>query len=482
MGNKGVKQHKGVKEITKFNDKEQKQIKAIFDKICGRRSSTVTATDTGDREFDEDNLKTYAAKYLTEPLIEKVYLLMKHMPSPSKDKASSWCSEGINIDILIRTLSVLLKGSVEEKAHVICFMATSDNEDTLELKHLRMFTNELICSYEKIMQRKKAWQAWCIKSCSERAIKCFSSLVLHDMANYDGKKRGESETMPFSVTQLEKWLQQSSLYQHLLNKVFYSCFPVSYREDGRLPVQSLLPRCEDVDWNKTSTMLDLPAMVMLNHAVEAELRDEWRFLFSSNQHGESFFTLLKHIINKGPTLLIVRDKQGYIFGGYSTVSLTHRPRFVGSEHCFLFSLAPSMAIYHATGLNENYVYLNTGQETLPNGLGMGGQLEYFGMWLDSEYGKGHSKGKPTCTTFSSPQLSASEQFEIDELEAWGIGPEPCDDSGDDSDTDRDKVTSILDKDMESKAMLELLDRGPVSEGLRESDNMADTPGVHALQE
>jgi len=27
-----------------------------------------------------------------------------------------------------------------------------------------------------------------------------------------------------------------------------------------------------------------------------------------------------------------------------------------------------MAVYHATGLNDNYVYLNTGQETLPNGL------------------------------------------------------------------------------------------------------------------
>ena len=65
MGNKGVKQHKGVKEITKFNDKEQKQIKAIFDKICGRRSSTVTATDTGDREFEEDNLKASRSAPLT---------------------------------------------------------------------------------------------------------------------------------------------------------------------------------------------------------------------------------------------------------------------------------------------------------------------------------------------------------------------------------------------------------------------------------
>ena len=82
--------------------------------------------------------QTYASKYLTEPLIEKLYLLMKHIPCPSKDKASSWCSEGLDIDVLFSTLSVLLKGSVEEKAHIICFMATSDNEETLVLKDLRM--------------------------------------------------------------------------------------------------------------------------------------------------------------------------------------------------------------------------------------------------------------------------------------------------------------------------------------------------------
>jgi hypothetical protein len=31
--------------------------------------------------------------------------------------------------------------------------------------------------------------------------------------------------------------------------------------------------------------------------------------------------------------------------------------------------------------------MNTKQKTMPNGLGMGGQLEYFGMWIDAEYGK-----------------------------------------------------------------------------------------------
>ena len=53
--------------------------------------------------------------------------------------------------------------------------------------------------------------------------------------------------------------------------------------------------------------------------------------------------------------------------------------------------------------------------------GMGGQLDYFGLWLSADFGKGHSKAKPKCTTYSSPRLSAQEEFEVDVLELWGVG-------------------------------------------------------------
>ena len=52
---------------------------------------------------------------------------------------------------------------------------------------------------------------------------------------------------------------------------------------------------------------------------------------------------------------------------------------------------------------------------------MGGQLEYFGLWLSADYGAGHSKAKPQCTTYGSPMLSAAEEFQVDLLEVWGVG-------------------------------------------------------------
>lgn len=59
--------------------------------------------------------------------------------------------------------------------------------------------------------------------------------------------------------------------------------------------------------------------------------------------------------------------------------------------------------------------------------GMGGQHGYFGLWLDSDFGRGHSRARPKCTTYGSPQLSAEEDFSLDCMEVWAVGnPAPPD--------------------------------------------------------
>lgn len=56
--------------------------------------------------------------------------------------------------------------------------------------------------------------------------------------------------------------------------------------------------------------------------------------------------------------------------------------------------------------------------------GMGGQHDYFGLWLDSDFGHGHSRARPKCTTYSSPQLSGDEDFTLDSMEVWAVGKPP----------------------------------------------------------
>ncbi|XP_057257893.1 MTOR-associated protein MEAK7 isoform X2 [Pezoporus wallicus] len=136
-------------------------------------------------------------------------------------------------------------------------------------------------------------------------------------------------------------------------------------------------------------------------------------------------------------------------------------KLAGDDRCFLFSVLPSLAVYTYTTYNDHYMYLNHGQQTMPNGLGMGGQHGYFGLWIDSDYGKGHSKAKPRCTTYNSPQLSAKEDFTLDAMEVWAVGDfrESAGKKG---------KKSILDVDPEAQALLEMAGKSRLSEGLRET--------------
>lgn len=46
----------------------------------------------------------------------------------------------------------------------------------------------------------------------------------------------------------------------------------------------------------------------------------------------------------------------------------HNFGFLGDHNCFVFTLKPFMAVYHPTGINNHFMYLNVGMKTIPNGL------------------------------------------------------------------------------------------------------------------
>lgn len=102
---------------------------------------------------------------------------------------------------------------------------------------------------------------------------------------------------------------------------------------------------------------------------------------------------------------------------------------------------------------------------MPNGLGMGGREELFGIWLDYDFGKGSVA--PTCTTYSSPPLSPHQELEVANIEVWALGPEEED--SDEEEGSR-KKKSALDKNPEARAMLDMMGKVAVSDGYREEED------------
>jgi len=124
-----------------------------------------------------------------------------------------------------------------------------------------------------------------------------------------------------------------------------------------------------------------------------------------------------------------------------------------------------LQVYSPTGHNSNFAYMNTNQQTIANGLGVGGAIEpahYFSLWLNDDFATGKSQAK--ATTFNSPQLSSESTFHIDSIEVLAteqIIP--------DLNADNTTQKSILDVDPTVNALLEIAGRKMHSKGLREGE-------------
>ncbi|KAF9290282.1 hypothetical protein BGZ68_007506 [Mortierella alpina] len=183
-----------------------------------------------------------------------------------------------------------------------------------------------------------------------------------------------------------------------------------------------------------------------------------RLLFSSRTSGASFSTLLQKITYQGPTLVVMKDEDGYIFGAYADQDWEQGPKFYGTDRSFLFTIRPKFRIYRPSKLNSNYQYLDSGTKTLPNGMGFGGQLRYFGLWLASDFQTGQSAAEPLCSTFQSPRLSKQQNFKLDEME----------------DRDEEPKHSAMDAHPDAVALLEMANRKMYSKDVRAPENIYDS--------
>lgn len=61
----------------------------------------------------------------------------------------------------------------------------------------------------------------------------------------------------------------------------------------------------------------------------------------------------------------------------------------------MFSLHPSAAFYKPLGANTNFQWCGINFSQLPNGIGFGGQVSYFGLYVDGTLDKGMSRASAT---------------------------------------------------------------------------------------
>ncbi len=100
---------------------------------------------------------------------------------------------------------------------------------------------------------------------------------------------------------------------------------------------------------------------------------------------------------------------------------------IGSAKNFLFTLSPHFRIYHSARTTDNqFQFLATSGFNLPHGLGFGGSVEGFRLFIPDTLEQ--CTARAICTTYEPGKLVFSDdfdvnnvQFEIEHLEVWGSG-------------------------------------------------------------
>ena len=139
---------------------------------------------------------------------------------------------------------------------------------------------------------------------------------------------------------------------------------------------------------------------------------DWSLLYASNRDGYNLETFHRLAENEGPTLLVVADTAGHVFGGFNSVSW-ERPKskaghIFGTGESFVFTVLPEFRHYPWTGLNSEFVM--TKHDCIA--FGGGGN---FALTLDERFQRGSSD---VSETFHNNILGNAAVFDIVSVELW----------------------------------------------------------------
>ena len=81
---------------------------------------------------------------------------------------------------------------------------------------------------------------------------------------------------------------------------------------------------------------------------------EWEVIFGINEDGTSIHTFYYNVKKYNPTIILIKDNKGNVFGGFASEQWKQSKHFYGTGESFLFSFKKNgeLSVYRWTAAND----------------------------------------------------------------------------------------------------------------------------------
>lgn len=234
----------------------------------------------------------------------------------------------------------LLKGTLQDRAERLYIFCSAGNPSLTKISLTASMVEiiKVTCESQFIQQMYPHMTEF---ASDEKSIERLCSFLLETLPGAPADKSSDFE---ISQNAFEEWFSKSELTQRIAHLGF-SCILnqeaphtssvlAELSETARTnPHQLLVPMKTThplIRERFSSQLLDHSSLLLLSHFIPVDYRGKLYPLFSSFHHGESYSMLCKQLVScQGPTLIVVKDTEGYIFGAFAAEKWQFGPKFKG---------------------------------------------------------------------------------------------------------------------------------------------------------
>lgn len=142
----------------------------------------------------------------------------------------------------------------------------------------------------------------------------------------------------------------------------------------------------------------------------------FKLIFDPDEHGNSMRTFYLKTKNIKSYVLVIKDENNNIFGGYISDEIRSSENFYGTGETFVFTFFKSERIhcFPSTGVNDLYV------RTDEDSISLGASNNLYSLFIKGDFDSGYTGN---TQTFKNPELTENTKFNIIRMELWSFTDE-----------------------------------------------------------